>query len=64
MKLPPNTTGTYKNNGMRIPVIVEEIKNNFGNLDYTITPVNGIGHARVRECVTLDDEHKHLLELI
>lgn len=55
MKLPLNTTGTYKHNGMRIPVIVLEIKNNFGNIDYTISPINGTGHARVRESVTLDN---------
>ena len=63
MKLPLNTTGIYRHEGLRIPVNVLEVKNTYGRTRYTITPIGGRGTA-TKEDVELADEHKHLLELL
>jgi len=55
-------TGKARINGVTIQVNIHKIKNNFGKLDYTISPKYGNGVVKKRIGVVLDSEYKHLLD--
>jgi len=63
MKLPKGTTGVLKEYGMCIPVDVHEVHSSYGRVRYLVSPCGGSGRVN-KEKVVLDDDYKHLLEML
>ena len=54
-------TGKLRMAGVIIPVNVFSIREQYGKVRYTVSPINGMGKVR-KEDVILDDNYKHLLD--
>lgn len=54
-------TGKLRADGMLIPVNIHGIREQYGKIRYTVSPVGGMGTVR-KEDVLLDEQYKILLD--